>query len=108
FSLNRWSGSQSDTMPAFIENPLLRRVKKAPAIGGIDPLTQFEVVNSGLDEARAGFLLTGLPTAPESVPVIANLTTGQALIVMDSVPPGARLWIRPESNGQVTAMLEGE
>ncbi len=107
FSLNRWSNVPSDNLPAFIENPLVRRVHKAPAIGGIEPLTQFEVVNRGLDEAKAGFLLTGLSTGPEYVPVIANLTTGQALIVMDKVPTGSRLWIRSESNGLATAMLEG-
>lgn len=94
--------------PAFIENPPKQRYNRAPAIGGIEPLHRFSIEQQrGLDETHAGFLLVGLPTAPESVPVIANLTTGEALIFMGNVPPGQRLWIRPNSDGTITANLEG-
>ena len=41
------------------------------------------------------------------MPVIANLTTGQALVYLGQVPPGARLWLRPTEDGHVSATLEG-
>jgi hypothetical protein len=90
----------------FVEFPRRRRYDRAPLAGGIDPLHQFTITQRGLDETVAAFLLVGLPSGPECVPVIANTTTAQALIFMDNLPPGQRLWIKPDG-GFVTAMLEG-
>lgn len=107
-----WDPSQpfasgpSASGPAFIENPLRRRYDRAPLAGGIEPLHQFSVVQKGLDETEAAFLLVGLPAGPESAPLIANVTSGQALVFLGTIPPGARLWIRPEAGG-VSAELEG-
>jgi hypothetical protein len=95
------------TFAAFIENPPLRRYVRAPGAGGIEPLHQFQVEMRGLDEPYASFLLTGLPAAPESVPFIVNLTSGQALYFLGQVPPGARLWLRATPDGKVTGNLEG-
>ena len=98
---------QSDEGQAlFLENPPHRRYDRVPIVGGIEPLTQFSLVNKGLDEALPSFLLVGIPGAPESVPVVANLTSGQALIYLDNVPPGQRLFIHQTAEG-VTASLEG-
>ncbi len=103
-----WDTPAPPSAPDFIENPPARRYQRAPSAGGIEPLHQFTIVNKGLDETQVGFLMVGLPAAPESVPVIANLTTGQALIYMGNVPTGARLWIQPAASGNVEAVLEGE
>jgi len=103
-----WEAPGQPSAPAFIENPPERRYQRAPATGGIEPLHQFTIVNRGLDETQVAFLLVGLPSAPETVPVIANLTTGEGLIYMGNIPVGARLWIRPDPSGAVTAWLEGE
>ena len=71
-SLQIWDDIPSDTRPAFVEFPLRRRYDRAPSAGGIEPLHQFTLTNRGLDESRPGFLLIGLPSAPESVPVIVT------------------------------------
>ena len=104
--IQSWADEPSTTRPAFIENPERRRFSRAPLAGGIEPLQQFSVVQRGLDETPASFLLVGLPDGPESVPMITNATTGNALIFMDNLPPGARLWIRAKEDGSVEARLE--
>jgi hypothetical protein len=40
------------------------------------------------------------------MPMIANLTTGDALLFHGNVAPGQRLWIRAANDGSVTAQLE--
>jgi hypothetical protein len=102
-----WSDTPSTDEAAFIENPPLRRYERAPSLGGIEPLHQFSVQQRGLDETPAGCLLVGLPAAPECAPVIVNRTSGQALIFLGSVPPGARLALRPTPDGLVEGYLEG-
>jgi hypothetical protein len=89
----------------LVENPLRRRYGPLPA-GPIEPLARFTLVNTGLDPAPVACLLTGLPGAPEAVPVLVNLTTGRALVFLGTVPPGRRLWIRPASGGTAAATLE--
>jgi hypothetical protein len=103
-----WVPEPSTGGPALVENPLRRRYDSAPPTGGIEPLHQFSVVQKGLDETSAAFLLVGLPTAPESAPLIANLTAGQAILFLGTIPPGARLWIRPVPGGDLEAFLEGQ
>ena len=89
----------------FAEMPPARRYdRRAP----LEPLTRFTVSQRGLDETRAAFLMIGLAEGPESVPLIANLTTGEALVFLGNVPPGARLWLRPTDDGHVTGFLEDE
>lgn len=105
-ALEPWTDAPSARSPAFIENPSLRRFQKIPAVGGIEPLYQFSVEQKGLDTAYADFLLTGLSEGPESVPVIVNLTTAEAVIYLGDVPPGARLWLSAGSDGSLRARLE--
>jgi hypothetical protein len=104
--LGQWSETPSTSLPAFIENPARRLYERVPGSGGTEPLYQFEIVNQGLDETHAAFLLTGLADGPEYVPLIANMTSGQALVFLAPVPPGARLWITPTDDSGVRAMLE--
>ncbi len=101
-----FSAERAADRPGFVEYPAKRVFARAPTVGGIEPLQQFNIVNRGLDEAHAALLLTGLPEGPESVPVVANLTTGEAIAYLGDVPPGARLWIRAEEDGTATARLE--
>jgi hypothetical protein len=51
-------------------------------------------------------LLTGLPAGPESVPVIANLTTGEGILFQGNVGVGERLWLRARKDGTVEGKLE--
>jgi hypothetical protein len=85
--------------PAFTENPLRPRWMVP---GPVAPLTRCTVVNAGLHPAPAGVLLVGLADGPEYVPVVANVTTGEALAYLDAVGPGQRLWLRADG----TAALE--
>jgi len=102
-----WGTTLEDPLPRLIENPPVRRFLRAPGSGGIEPLRQFPIEQKGLDESRAAFLLVGLPTAPESVPVIVNVTTGQAIVYLGEVAAGERLWIAPDRDGLSRASLEG-
>jgi hypothetical protein len=92
--------------PALRENPPRRRTLRPEVEGAVTPLTQFTVEDKGLDESPASFLLTGLPAGPESVPLIANLTTGEGLLFMGNVGPGQRLWLRARPDGSVEGQLE--
>ncbi len=92
--------------PLFIENPPVRRFQRIPDMGGIEPLWQFSVENKGLDPAFLDVLMVGLFSGPESVPVIVNLTTGEALLFLGNVPTGQRLWIDGLPDGSIRAHLE--
>lgn len=104
--LEVWSNAPSTRDPAFLENPPVRRFQRIPNVGGVEPLFQFSVEQKGLDPTPADFLLTGLPTGPESVPVIVNLTTQEALVFLGNVPTGQRLWLKALPDGRVSAQLE--
>jgi hypothetical protein len=106
--LDEFEPASSPTRPALVENPPLRREQRAPGAGGIEPLHQFELVNRGLDPAPLSFLLTGLPDGPECVPLLANVTTGQALVYLAPVQTGSRLWIGADDAGQAVARHERE
>jgi hypothetical protein len=106
--LDSWEDAPSASRPAFVENPSRWKEAREPEVGGLEPLSQFSIVQRGLDETRVGFLLVGLPSAPESAPLVANLTTGEALVLLGTVGPGQRLWLRPTGEGGVEAQLEGQ
>jgi len=105
--IDSWSPVPSINDAALIENPLLKRDQRVPQTGGIEPLLQFQVLQKGLDESFASFLLNGLALGPEYVPVIVNVTTGQGLVFKSPVPVGGRLWLMADSDGGMTANLEG-
>lgn len=103
------SGGTGSTL-AFVEFPAGRRFGPDPVGGAgapIEPLTSFMLTNKGLDPVPVAALIAGLSTGPEYVPVLANVTTGEALVFLDRIPPGARLWLRPGAGG-VEASLEGK
>ncbi|WOD39723.1 hypothetical protein [Nodosilinea sp. E11] len=92
--------------PAIVDTPPKRQYERIPLAGGLQPLQSFELVNDGLDDSRLGLLLTGLADGPEHVPLVVNVTTGEGLLFLGEVPPGQRLWLRPNPDGSVTAELE--
>lgn len=97
-----------DEDPVLIENPPRRQWMRPGFIDNITPLTQFTIENKGLDNSSLSFLLTGLPSGPESVPVIVNLTTGEGLMFQGNVGTGQRLWLRALQDGTVEGKLERE
>lgn len=103
-----WGDEPAPDARALVENPGRRRVQRAPAARDIEPLEQFALQNGGIRPAPLALLLCGLPSGPECSPLIANLTTGEALYFQDAIAPGARLAIRPAADGAATALLEGE
>jgi len=105
--ITTWSETRSGHLPAFVENPPLRRVAHISAAGGIAPLQRFQLDQRGLDDTRLAFVCTGLPDQGEYVPLLANVTTGDALVWLGHLPAGQRLWLRPQADGTVTAELEG-
>ena len=97
----------ANSAPALIENPITRRYARFPQQGLLEPLAQFTVVNRGSQPVPASFLIAGTPAGRESAPLIANLTTGEALIYAGEVPEGQRLWISvDEKTETVRATLE--
>lgn len=103
-----WLSALRANQPALVENPTMRRLQRAPDIGGIEPLHRFSVKNRGLDSSFLGALMVGLPSGPEYAPALINLTTGEGIVFLGAVPPGARLWLNPDQDGLVTGILEGE
>jgi hypothetical protein len=86
--------------PALIENPPRLRMHRVPPQDGIEPLARAEAVNRGLDPVTLAAVFTGLgATGPEYAPLLANLTTGEALVYLGPVPPGSRLWLLPSAPG---------
>jgi hypothetical protein len=93
--------------PEVVENPPVRKLARPPVIADDTvPLTQFEVDMKGLDETFASFLLIGLSGGPESMPLVANTTTGDAVLFRGNVAQGQRLWLRAAGDGSMTAQLE--
>src|SRR5262249_55205927 len=68
------------TAPRLVEFPVRRRYAKPSIPDDTAPLSRFTIVNAGLDDTVASVLLTGLDGGPERMPLIANLTTGDALL----------------------------
>lgn len=90
----------------LVDNPIARRVARPPLDRDLVPLTRFSLENQGLDESFASLLYVGVAGAPESMPLLANLTTGEALLFRGNIAQGQRLWLRAAPDGQVSARLE--
>lgn len=91
---------------ALVENPLVPRFHAAPQ--GLEPLARMVLENKGLNLTSAALVMTGLARGgPIHAPALANITTGQALIWRGVIPPGQRLWLEPQRDGGVRALLEG-
>lgn len=111
---DRWSEQPTTFGHAFVENPgRSRQVVLGEAPGAV-PLHRQDVANRGLDPAPLSWVVTGTARGPEYVPVIANLTTGTAIVYLGAIEPGRRLFVRatdtePAATGPVTlaADLEG-
>jgi len=92
--------------PRLVEFPDRRRYAKPSVPDDTAPLSPFAIVNAGLDDTFASVLLTGVDGGPESMPLIANLTTGDALLFHGTIATGQRLWIKAGQDGSVSAQLE--
>lgn len=105
--LDDFAAEPDDVRPSLVENPRRWREQRAPAAGGgLEPLARFEVAQGGLDPVPAALLVTGRPEGPECVPVVASLTTREALVFHGTVAAGERLWIVPQEDGTARAQLE--
>ena len=89
---------------AFVENPPQTNGIRLGGPGAAEPLAQAAAFNGSLDPVNVSILLTG-ENDGEHVPVIANLTTGDALVYLDELRVGDRLWVRAGDDGSVTAEL---
>jgi hypothetical protein len=98
-----WAAATGRQGHAFVENP---PVANAARFGGTaaEPLTRQVLTNAGLDPADVSILFTGTEVG-EYVPVVVNLTTGEALAYLDAVGVGQRLWVLG-AGGTLTAQLE--
>ena len=105
-SLSNWSDRPSQTRPALVENPLRRSFEQLPAGAAIEPLHQQLVRNRGLDESVGDFFIMGLAGGKEYIPVIANITTGQALIYTGIIGAGDRLWLQTLEDNTVKAYTD--
>lgn len=103
--LTVWTGSPNPSAAAFIENPGHKRIVAAGPTA-VQPLQLFTVTNRGLDPVPLRFLLQNISGYPEYVPLIANLTTGQALLYKVPIGQGERLWIDAGADGAATATCE--
>ncbi|HYQ68289.1 hypothetical protein [Actinophytocola sp.] len=104
---DEWSTAPTRVGHALVENPPRTTGARLGAQSGAAPLTRQQVVNTGLDTARLSYLLTGCGGG-EYVPVIANLTTGEAIAFLGALRPGDRLWVRAVGDGTVEARLNRE
>lgn len=99
-----WGSVYGRTGHAFIENPPVRRTLRLGGPGTVEPLLQQQASNGGLDPVPISALLTGGPDS-EYVPVLVNLSSGEALIFHGELKPGDRLWLAAADDGSVTAQL---
>lgn len=105
-SLGNWSEAPSQTRPALVENPVRRKFEQLPAGAAIEPLHQQIVCNRGLDASAVDFFIMGLAGGKEYMPVIANTTTGQALIYTSVIATGDRLWLQTLEDNTVKAYTD--
>ncbi len=83
--------------PSLVENPPLFRHTRLPEHGGWEALATLEITNAGIDPARWAIVLTGHPHGTEYSPLIANRTTGSAIVFRGSLAVGSRLTIAPSA-----------
>lgn len=95
---------------ALVENPGRLRHARLPEVGGLEPLARVEVENRGIDPSAPAVVITSLGSVGgEFAPLLANLTTGEAVVWLGHVPPGRRLTIAasPTEPARLAARLEG-
>ena len=90
----------------LVEFPVRRRYAKLAVSDDTAPLSRFTIVNKGLDDTFLSLILTGLDAGAESMPLIVNLTTGDALLFHGNIGVGERLWIKANEDGSVSAQRE--
>jgi hypothetical protein len=110
-AITEFAATANDETAALVENPPVYRYAAGPSAEGLVPLQQFALDNRGIDPAPLALVITAFgSTGPEFAPLIANLTTGEALVFLGKIPPGQRLWLLPEkteAGSRTRALLEG-
>ncbi len=96
-SIAAWVDEPDGERAALVENPHRFRSARLPVQGGWEPLARMSVVNAGIDPAPWAVVLTGLAGGPEFAPLIANRTTGHALVFRGALAVGSRLTIAPSA-----------
>jgi len=96
----------------FREFPLRERRSRALADrGGLVPvLFRWSETNAGLDDCVPSLRITGLCGRRTTVPVLANLSTGDMILFADRLLAGAELEIMPDAAGDgraARATLDG-
>lgn len=104
-----WANEPDDERAALVENPPRMRNARLPSTGAWEPLARLQVTNAGIDPARWACVLTGQPSGVEYAPLIANRTTGDAVVYRGSIAVGERLTIAPRASDLSTlkADLDG-
>lgn len=105
-TLGNWSEAPSQTRPALVENPAIRRFQRIPQDASIEPLHQAPLVNRGLDDSVADIFLVGSAAGSEYMPAIINTTNGNALVYTGVIAPGQRLWLQSMDDGRVKAYTD--
>lgn len=104
--ITAWSETPHAKSAAFIENPLHKKIVHLGA-SGTQPLQNITLSNNGLDHSPARLFIKNISDEFEYVPLIANITSSQALIFTGKIPPGKRLWIGEKpGTTDVFAVLE--
>lgn len=108
-SVPAWADQPDVEGAILVENPRRFRSARLPAAGGWYPLARGQVANAGIDPAPWAVVLTGVTGGPEYAPLIANRTTGHALVFRGELPVGSRLTIAPSAAdaGALRADLDG-
>lgn len=91
--------------PQLIENPPRRTIAQPSGLG-LAPLAQVRLTVASIADTPLAMLFTGIADGPEAAPLIANLTTGAALLWRGRIAPGAQLAIRAVGD-RATALLDG-
>ncbi|MDH3602281.1 MAG: hypothetical protein OEU26_21925 [Candidatus Tectomicrobia bacterium] len=105
-TLGNWSDTPSQTRPALVENPLVRRFQHIAGNDPVEPLHRETVINRGLDDTVADMVLFGLSGGKEYMPVMINIVTGNALIYKGIIAPGDRLWLQTLEDHTVRAYTD--
>lgn len=107
----RFQAATGITLPEqdaeLLEHPPEWHYLRYPAVGELQPLEQFTITNGGKSAMPLSLLITTIARAPEASPLLVNVTTGEALLYPDELPPGRRLWIGNGPDG-LSAKLELE
>ena len=107
-TLGKWSDKPSQTRPALVENPLRRKFQQIAGAKAVEPLHQEAIINRGLDDSKADFLLSASAAGKEFMPTLINIDSGDALIYTGVLGAGDRLWLQTMADNSVRAFTDSQ